>query len=107
MSWYFSDVLDRLVDRPVAYIVGTDMAEQTEIGAYEAKTHLPAYLRKVRTGERFTITQRGQAIAELVPYGVTSQRAKQAAVRQLRMFMHERATTTQADIKALIEYGRD
>lgn len=55
------------------------MAKQVEIGAYEAKTHLPAYLRKVRAGGRFTITQRGQAIAELVPYGVTRQRARQTA----------------------------
>jgi len=38
-----------------------------EIGAYEAKTHLPRLLERVRNGERFVITKHGQAVAELVP----------------------------------------
>lgn len=37
------------------------------IGAYEAKTHLPALLERVERGERFTITRHGRAIARLVP----------------------------------------
>ena len=37
------------------------------IGAYEAKTHLPALLERVERGERFTITRHGRAIACLVP----------------------------------------
>jgi prevent-host-death family protein len=37
------------------------------IGAYEAKTHLPALLERVEHGERFTITRHGRAIARLVP----------------------------------------
>ena len=28
-----------------------------EIGAFEAKTHLPQLLRRVQAGERFTITK--------------------------------------------------
>lgn len=83
------------------------MTKQAEIGAYEAKTHLSAYLRKVRAGGRYTITQRGQAIAELVPYGVTSQRAKRMAARRLRRFMHERTHAPGVNVKALIEAGRD
>ena len=39
----------------------------TEIGAYEAKTHLPALLERVRKGERFVITKHGQPVAELRP----------------------------------------
>ena len=38
-----------------------------DIGAYEAKTHLPKLLERVQKGERFTITKHGQPIAELVP----------------------------------------
>jgi prevent-host-death family protein len=38
-----------------------------EIGAYEAKTKLPELLRKVQVGQRFTITNRGKAVADLVP----------------------------------------
>jgi prevent-host-death family protein len=37
------------------------------IGAYEAKTHLPALLERVERGERFTITRHGRAVARLVP----------------------------------------
>lgn len=37
------------------------------IGAYEAKTHLPALLERVERGERFTITRHGKAIALLIP----------------------------------------
>ena len=39
----------------------------SSIGAYEAKTHLPALLERVERGERFTITRHGKAIARLVP----------------------------------------
>lgn len=38
-----------------------------EIGAYEAKTHLPKLLERVEKGERFVITRHGRAVAELVP----------------------------------------
>jgi len=38
-----------------------------EIGAYEAKTHLPRLLERVQRGERFVITKHGRPVAELVP----------------------------------------
>jgi prevent-host-death family protein len=38
-----------------------------EIGAFDAKTRLSELLRQVERGERFTITHRGRAIADLVP----------------------------------------
>ncbi|MBA3967762.1 MAG: type II toxin-antitoxin system Phd/YefM family antitoxin [Nitrospirales bacterium] len=38
-----------------------------EIGAYEAKTHLPKLLERIQKGERFTITKHGRPVAELVP----------------------------------------
>lgn len=38
-----------------------------EIGAYEAKTHLPRLLQRVQRGERFVITKHGRPIAELIP----------------------------------------
>ena len=37
-----------------------------EIGSYEAKTTLPKLLRQVKAGNSFTITNRGEAIADLV-----------------------------------------
>ena len=38
-----------------------------EIGAYEAKTHLPRLLARVLNGERFVITKHGRPVAELIP----------------------------------------
>ena len=38
-----------------------------EIGSYDAKTKLPEILRRVEAGERFTITNRGKPIADLIP----------------------------------------
>lgn len=38
-----------------------------EVGAYEAKTHLPRLLRQARAGKTFIITQRGKPVAELKP----------------------------------------
>ena len=39
----------------------------TEIGAFEAKTKFSEILRKVEQGERFTVTVRGKAVADVVP----------------------------------------
>ena len=38
-----------------------------EIGSYDTKTRLPEILRRVEAGERFTITNRGRPVADLVP----------------------------------------
>ncbi|HSX20497.1 MAG TPA: type II toxin-antitoxin system prevent-host-death family antitoxin [Gammaproteobacteria bacterium] len=38
------------------------------IGAYEAKTHLPALLDSVERGEQVVITRRGKPVAILTPY---------------------------------------
>jgi prevent-host-death family protein len=37
------------------------------VGAYEAKTHLPALLDRVAKGERITITRHGVPVAMIVP----------------------------------------
>jgi prevent-host-death family protein len=56
------------------------------IGAYEAKTHLPALLERVARGEQFTITRHGRAIARLVPLGDPPQDASRLVeeLRQIR-----------------------
>lgn len=38
-----------------------------EYGVYEAKTRLPDLIKQVQRGERVTITNRGQPVADLVP----------------------------------------
>jgi prevent-host-death family protein len=39
----------------------------TTVGAYEAKTHLPELLERVRKGETIVITKHGMPVAELRP----------------------------------------
>lgn len=78
----------------------------TEIGAYEAKTHLPELLRQVRKGKSFIITNRGQAIAELVPIGRTADATATRAAVEMEAFMRAHRIRG-VDVKALIEEGRD
>jgi prevent-host-death family protein len=42
----------------------------TTVGAYEAKTHLPALLAQVEKGVTVTITRHGKPIAKLIPVDV-------------------------------------
>ena len=88
------------------------MPDTLEVGAYEAKTQLPALLRKVRSGMRFTITQRGQPVADLIPTGAEARGLGAAAAGRMRQFMAKGGATTlttvsAADIKALAADGRD
>ena len=46
------------------------------IGAFHAKTHLSELLEKVRQGQSFCITKRGQAVAELRPVSHADRRAR-------------------------------
>lgn len=84
------------------------MSKQSKIGAYETKTRLPAFLREVvRSGARFTITQRGKPVAELVPYGTTRGERKTEAAERMQAFMRRHPPIHDVDVKALIEEGRD
>ncbi|MBE0510256.1 MAG: type II toxin-antitoxin system prevent-host-death family antitoxin [Chromatiales bacterium] len=82
------------------------MSIQEEVGAYDAKTHLPAYLRKVEAGGRFVITQRGKPVAELVPVGSSAEQQGATAAQQMLALMRE-AVAVKVDIRALLEEGRD
>jgi prevent-host-death family protein len=77
-----------------------------EIGAYEAKTRLPELLRQVKAGRRFTITNRGEAVAELVPSTRGRMRDFSVAVDQFQAFMHAHPLASRVDVRALIEEGR-
>lgn len=78
-----------------------------EIGTYEARTHWSELLQEVKAGKRYVITSRGEPVAELVPLGLDlrQQQARQAAQRLLELI--EKTPPVQADIKALIDEGRD
>lgn len=55
-----------------------------EIGAYDAKTHLPKLLERARRGERFIITKHGRPVAELGPVAARDQESIAKALRRLR-----------------------
>lgn len=76
-----------------------------EIGSYEAKTKLPELLRQVKSGKSFTITNRGEAVADLVPTRGANTKDKAAAAERLKAFMRADPVRN-VDIKALIEEGR-
>lgn len=76
-----------------------------EIGAYDAKTKLPELLRQVKKGKRFTITHRGQPIADLVPSGRTAAEDAKEAIDEMMKF--ERVpNVAPEDVAAWIAEGR-
>jgi prevent-host-death family protein len=76
-----------------------------EVGAYEAKTHLPCLLDKVARGQRITITRHGVPVAMLVPIEEKPKMSRQEAVEAIRAFRkgHRLDGLT---IREMIEEGR-
>ncbi|MEI7515561.1 MAG: type II toxin-antitoxin system prevent-host-death family antitoxin [Betaproteobacteria bacterium] len=77
-----------------------------EVGSYEAKTKLPELLRGVQAGKRYTITLRGEAVAELVPAHDSISTDPVEAVDELLAFMQASKPLGDIDIKALVNEGR-
>jgi prevent-host-death family protein len=78
-----------------------------EIGAYEAKTKLPELLRGVRAGNSYTITLRGQAIADLTPAATQQRQDAVAAADEMMAFMRTRKPIGRVNLKALLDEGRE
>ncbi len=77
-----------------------------QVGSYEAKTKLPELLRGIQAGNRYTITLRGEAVADLVPAGDTKLADIVAAVDEMLSFMQARKPVGVINLKALIDEGR-
>ena len=75
-----------------------------EIGAYEAKTHLPRLLDEVAGGRTITITKHGVPVALLVPARPRRGDRRKAieAIRSARKCL----TLGEDKIRELIEEGR-
>ncbi|OGP33641.1 MAG: prevent-host-death protein [Deltaproteobacteria bacterium GWC2_65_14] len=56
------------------------------VGAYEAKTHLPALLKEVAEGKRISITRKGVPVAMLVPASAADRTAVRETIRKLKEF---------------------
>lgn len=77
----------------------------SEIGVFEAKTHLPRLLKRVQAGERFIITRHERPIAELIPYrGVETDQVR-AAIENLKEFRKSQSLGG-LSVRELIEEGR-
>ena len=75
-----------------------------QIGAYEAKTHLPRLLDRVARGESLTITRHGKPVARLVPVSDDRDRAREAAARIVERRRHVKRVPL-ADLMATIHEG--
>lgn len=76
----------------------------SEVGAYEAKTHLPRLLKQVEAGEIVTITRNGRAVARLTP--VSDARSAAARILELRKVVSAPPRAERFSMRALIEEGR-
>jgi len=76
-----------------------------EIGAYEAKTHLPRLLKRVARGEQITITRHGVPVARLVPAQPIGMESRQEAIEELRAFRKGRKLG-RLSVRRMIEEGR-
>ena len=76
-----------------------------EVGAYEAKTHLPKLLERVAKGERITITKHGVPVAVLQPYDPQKNVDVAHVAAQLRHF-RQGNTLAGLTIRELVEEGR-
>ena len=77
----------------------------SEVGAYEAKTHLPRLLERVAGGERITITKHGVPVARLVPVEPTPARPLAETIAALKAF-REGHRLDGMSLRDLIEDGR-
>ena len=76
----------------------------TDIGAYEAKTHLPSLLERVARGEQFTITKHGRPVARLVPIERATLDRRRETIERLKRFRE--GQTLDVPVKELINEGR-
>lgn len=74
------------------------------VGSYEAKTKLPELLREVAAGHSFTITNRGKAIADLIPSKENSRSKARVAIANIKKI--KKVKVNDATLKAMKEAGR-
>ena len=77
----------------------------TEVGAFEAKTHLPQLLKRVSQGERFVITRHNRPVAELIPFRPRDTARIRAAIDGLKEFQKTHSLGG-LSIRQMIEEGR-
>ena len=77
----------------------------SQIGAFEAKTHLSELLDRVEAGEELVIARRGRPVARLVPIADANQQRAAEAVKRL-LALRRGATLGGIDWRELRDAGR-
>ena len=77
----------------------------SEIGAFEAKTHLPQLLQRVQAGERFVITRHNRPVAELIPFRPRDTAKVRSAIDDLKAFQ-ETHSLGGLSVRRLVEEAR-
>jgi prevent-host-death family protein len=90
----------RLVDKLVYW-----KDAMTTVGAFDAKTHLNALLKRVSKGETIRITRRGIPIAKLVPDDAGEKEYPSQLVREIRE-LRKTVNLGRITIRELINEGR-
>lgn len=75
------------------------------VGAFEAKTHLSALLKRVEAGEHIVITRHGTPVAELRPFAAREAHSVRDAIEALLRFRSDHSADA-AEIRQMIEEGR-
>ena len=75
------------------------------VGAYEAKTHLPKLLERVRKGDRITITKHGIPVAILQPFEPDRHIDVRSVIMEIRKFRAKNKLSG-LSIREMIEEGR-
>ncbi len=75
------------------------------VGSFDAKTHLPALLKRVAKGETIQIAKRGVPIARLVPILSIEKRDPKDAARQIRQ-LRKGLILGGLNLRKLINEGR-
>jgi prevent-host-death family protein len=80
----------------------------TTIGVYDAKTHLPKLLERVRRGERFLITKHGRPVAQLLPAAPEAAVEVKEVIRQMQEWQESEGPTLGPGltVRELRETGR-
>ncbi len=76
------------------------------VGSYEAKTHLPKLLERVKKGEIITITKHGMPIADLIPHKSLKKKSPKKTIEAI-IKLRKKHSLGDLSIKEIIEEGRD
>ncbi len=76
------------------------------VGAFDAKTRLPALLERVQNGERITITKHGVPVAMLVPVHTGSAMTRKETIEAIRTFGRGHSLPKGMTVRDLIAEGR-